>query len=80
MQEVRLDGLKAARHLRGDVYEVRAESATRSFRILFATEGRYNQVLLAVAGFVKKTQRTPSRDIALAEERLANWRDRRRRR
>jgi phage-related protein len=77
MSEVKIEGLPAARHLRGDIYEVRAESATRSFRILFATEGRFSQVLLAVGAFSKKSQRTPPRQLALAEARLADWRRRR---
>ncbi len=38
MKEVRDQGLVAARHLRGDVYEVRATSATRSFRVLKVSE------------------------------------------
>jgi hypothetical protein len=40
MSEVAGLGLVAARHLRGDVYEVRADARTRSFRLLFSTEGR----------------------------------------
>lgn len=76
MAAVKKKGLQAARHLRGDIYEVRAESATQSFRILFAAEGRFNQVLLSVVGFSKKTQKTPPRMISLAETRLSDWRDR----
>jgi phage-related protein len=76
MAEVRVEGLPTARHLRGDIYEARAESAHRSFRILFATEGRFGQVLLAVVAFSKKTQRTPPRQVALAEARLTDWRSR----
>jgi predicted DNA-binding transcriptional regulator YafY len=40
MKEVARDGLPAARHLRSEIYEVRADAATRSFRLVFATEGR----------------------------------------
>lgn len=40
MKEVSVEGLVAAKHLRGDLYEVRADAATRSFRVLFATETR----------------------------------------
>ncbi|MEN9799300.1 MAG: Phage derived protein Gp49-like [Pseudomonadota bacterium] len=78
MKHVALEGLAVARHLRGEVYEVRAEGRTRSFRILFATEGRRGQVLLGLSAFVKKSQRTPPREIELAELRLADWRRRRR--
>jgi len=70
------EGLIAARHLREDIYEVRANGATQSFRILFAPEGQYGQVLPALEGFSKKTQKTPSREVAIAMKRLADWRSR----
>jgi ribosome-binding protein aMBF1 (putative translation factor) len=35
---------------------VRIAHDNRQFRVLFATEGRYSQVLLAVEAFTKKTQ------------------------
>ena len=76
MKEVTLEGLVAARHLRGDVYEVRADGNRKSFRILFAAEGRFSQVLLALEGFQKRTQQTPPAKIRLAERRLADWRQR----
>ena len=76
MKEVAQRGLPAAKHLRGDIYEVRAEASDRTFRVLFAAEGRFSQVLLSLSGFVKKTQKTPPRELALAERRLAEWRDR----
>jgi phage-related protein len=76
MKDVVARGLAAARHLRGDVYEVRADAATRSFRVLFAAEGRYSQVLLSLSAFEKRTQKTPARELELAERRLRDWRDR----
>jgi phage-related protein len=76
MTEVAADGLRAAKHLRGDVYEVRADGPTRTFRVLFAAEGRFGQVLLTLSGFVKKTQKTPPRELARAESRLVEWRER----
>jgi hypothetical protein len=36
MRDVREAGLAAARHLRGEIYEVRADGARQTFRILFA--------------------------------------------
>ncbi len=74
MKEVSADGLQAAKHLRGDLYEVKADAASRTFRVLFATEGRLNNVLLSLSGFVKKTQKTPRQELELAEGRLADWR------
>jgi phage-related protein len=76
MTEVRTEGRSAARHLRDDVYEVRADARTRSFRILFAAEGRYSHVLLSLSAFEKRTQKTPDHEIELAETRLADWRKR----
>ena len=80
MNEVIELGLIAARHLRGDIFEIRAGGRTRSFRLLFAPEGRRQQVLLSLSMFTKKTQRTPRRELELAEQRLADWRARARRR
>lgn len=76
MKEVAERGLPAARHLRGEIYEVRADATTRSFRVLFATEGRYSQVLLSLSAFEKRTQKTPPRELELAEDRLGDWRSR----
>jgi len=76
MADVANTGKKAARHLRGEIYEVRAEGADVIYRLLFATEGRHSQVLLALAFFVKKSQRTPVAHLRLAERRLADWRGR----
>lgn len=76
MKDVREAGLTAARHLRGEIYEVRADGDRQTYRILFAPQGRRSQVLLALEGFSKKTQRTPPQKIQLAERRLADWRRR----
>jgi phage-related protein len=79
MAEVRNEGLPVARHLRGAIYEVRAEGHRSSFRVLFAQEGRRSHVLLALEAFEKKTRKTPDRLIQLAETRLSDWRARGRR-
>jgi phage-related protein len=76
MKDVLVTGLVVARHLRGDLYEVRADADRVIYRILFATEGRYSQVFLALEGFKKKTRKTPPETIRLAERRLASWRER----
>lgn len=74
MREVALLGLRAARHLVSDIYEVRTDGENEAFRILFAPEGRRGQVFLALEGFSKKTQKTPPATIRLAQRRLADWR------
>ena len=79
MDEVEEQGLVAARHLRGDIYEVRVDAATRSFRLLFSGEGRHKQVLLSLSLYEKRTQKIPASELELAEKRLADWRSRGRR-
>jgi phage-related protein len=76
MRDVRDSGLAAARHLRGDIYEVRADGDRQTYRILFAPQGRRGHILLALEGFSKKTQKTPPETLRLAERRLADWRRR----
>lgn len=76
MKEVEREGLSVARHLRGDIYEVKADTDDRFFRILFATEGAYSQVLLALDGFPKTSKKTPHEKIKLAQARLTDWRKR----
>ena len=76
MKEVAIEGLTAARHLRGDIYEVRAFAPNGSYRVLFAAEGKHGQVLLALEAISKKTQKTPTKTLELAERRLKDWRSR----
>lgn len=43
---------------------------------VFSAEGKYSQVLLSLSAFTKKTQKTPHRELDLAEDRLRDWRHR----
>lgn len=76
MKDVRIRGNAVAHHLRGDIYEVIARFGDRQYRILYANEGRSDQILLAVHAIVKKTRTVPGREISLAEQRLSDWRSR----
>lgn len=76
MSEVRRDGMRAARYLRGELFEVRADGDHVIYRILFAREGAYGQVLLSLIAFNKKTQKTRPEQIDLAARRLRAWRSR----
>ncbi|MFW5877356.1 MAG: type II toxin-antitoxin system RelE/ParE family toxin [Myxococcota bacterium] len=76
MKHVAEKGLEAARHLHGDIWEVRVDGENRIYRVLFSAEGRFRHVLLALEGFTKKTQKTPPRTIQRAEKRLSEWRTR----
>jgi phage-related protein len=73
MKDVQVNGLEAARHLQGDLYEVRADGRQATYRVLFATEGVRSQILLGLSAFSKKTQKTPPSEITLAVRRLRDW-------
>ncbi len=80
MKDVSYHGVQAAkRDLRGEIYEVRANGADESYRLLFAQDGKKGRILLALVVFSKKTQATPDAAIRLAERRLHDWRARARR-
>lgn len=74
MEEVAARGIAASRHLRGDIYEVRADADRHSFRVLFAQETKF--ILLSLSVFEKRTQKTPARELDAAKRRLRDWRAR----
>ena len=74
MRLMRETGLRGARHLRGQLYEVRAQTAYAHYRLIFSQETR--SVLLALIVYDKNTERTPRRVVELAQRRLADWRAR----
>jgi phage-related protein len=74
MREVRREGRSAAKHVRGDIWEVKAPVGQLTYRVLFSEEGAQDQILLALELFAKKTRTTPGRLIDLAEKRLREWR------
>lgn len=76
MEEVRDKGLRAARHLDGDIWEVRVDGDRVIYRVLFAEEGTRGRVLLSLEAFKKKTQKTQPTAITVAKRRLADWRRR----
>jgi len=59
------------RHLDGKIWELRRESNTNIFRVLYALlPGRR---ILFLHGFQKKTQKTPRREIEVALARLQRF-------
>ena len=62
-------------HLRGDIWQIEITGRTAIYRLFFAEEGRYHQVLLALVVVSKKWQKAKGRHIELAEQRLADWRE-----
>lgn len=73
MKEVREKGLRSARHLQGEIYEVRTSGNRVIYRLLFAPQGRRKQILLTLVVLRKKTQKTPPQVIRLAQQRLREW-------
>lgn len=76
MEHIREEGMRAARKLTRDLYEVRVDGDRVIYRVVFSIEGEKGRLLLAIEAFSKKTQKTPQQTIALAERRLADWRSR----
>jgi phage-related protein len=76
MKEVRQQGLQAARHLDGEIYEVRADGKGVIYRVLFAPQGKRKQVFLSLEALKKKTQKTPAEAIRSAKRRLCEWEQR----
>jgi phage-related protein len=59
------------KHLEGKIWVLRRESDTNIYRLLYAfLSGRR---ILVLHGFQRKTQKTPRREIELAEKRLAHF-------
>lgn len=79
MVDVRQNGLRAARHLEGEIYEVRANGRQVIYRVLFAPQGSGKQILLSLEAMKKKRQKTPAEALRLAKRRLRDWERRGRR-
>jgi phage-related protein len=58
------------------ISELRVNVGNDHFRLLFAAQGKYSQVLLAVRVFTKKSNKLPKQDHALAIKRLKDWEQR----
>lgn len=75
MEQLRVRNVQAreplARHLEGDLWELREESSTNIYRIVyFFYTGRR---IIFLHGFQKKSQRTPGREIDLARRRYRQF-------
>jgi phage-related protein len=60
-------GMPLVRKLNNNVWEVRTSLPNRIARVLFTVSG--SQMVL-LHGFIKKTQTTPSQDLAIAQGRI----------
>jgi phage-related protein len=61
--------------LQGKLWELRSHGPSQQHRVIYVAIS--GQRLLLLHAFTKKTAQTPRREIALAEERLADWEQRR---
>lgn len=69
------DGPTHSTHLRGDIHEIRVSGRGVIYRLLFARV-KERQVLLSLRVFTKKSQKTPTQEIDLAEDRWVDWKRR----
>lgn len=68
-------GMPLVRKLDDDLWEVRSDLSGRIARVLFTIE---EKTLVALHGFIKKSQKTPQDDLDLAKNRLRTLQRRRR--
>ena len=61
------------KHLEGKLWELRVRAGRRFYRVIYFTFTGQRFILLHA--FLKKTQKTPRREIATAERRLADFLD-----
>ena len=60
-----------ARKLEPNLWELRSHISSGIARIMFTEE---EKTLILLHGFIKKSQKLPAADLALAKERLATFR------
>ena len=63
--------MPVVRKIEPDLWEVRSSLKNRIARVLFTVEDDY---MVLLHGFIKKSQKTPLKDLRLARERLASLR------
>jgi phage-related protein len=63
-------------HIGGDLHAIRVFLEGSTYRLLYAYEGRHDQVLLALPCLQKKDRKLPKQARRLAERRLRDWRSR----
>jgi phage-related protein len=54
-----------------DIWEIRIQAGNNIFRLLSFFDG--NNLIIACHGFAKKTQKTPKKEIEIAEERKKDY-------
>ena len=64
-------GMPLVEKLERDIWEVRTDLGQRIARVLFTIHG---ELIVLLHGFIKKTQKTPPQDLAVARRRLRELR------
>ena len=64
-------GMPMVRKLDRDLWEVRSSLSNRIARVIFTVS---DGVMVLLHGFIKKSQKTPASDLALAKQRLRQLR------
>jgi phage-related protein len=64
-------GMPLVRKMTTDLWEVRIHLVDRTARVLFTVEG---DCMVLLHGFIKKSQTTPKQELALAKQRLQQFR------
>ena len=65
-------GMPLARKLAPELWEVKSSLGSRIARVIFTV---FEQRIVLLHGFVKKTRKTPPQDLALAKRRLRKLRE-----
>ena len=60
-------GMPLVSHLDKEIWEIRSKLETRISRVLFFTQP---SLIILLHGFIKKQQKTPKQDLAIAKNRL----------
>jgi len=60
-------GMPICDHIGNRLYEIRSSAGRREYRVLFSV---YGSRMILLHAFVKKTQKTPAEDLALARRRM----------
>ena len=58
-------------HLEGGIFELRCKQGSNITRVMYFFY--VGKKIVATNGFVKKTQKTPAKELKLAKERRADW-------
>ena len=65
-------GMPLIRKMDTDLWEVRSRLSDRVARVLFTVQ---NETMILLHGFIKKSQKTPTSDLKMAQKRLVQFQE-----